>query len=145
MCPKCGAERSGESCPKCGLVFAKFNPEVLERNVPEALKGLFRETSKRWDDDDLHDRFVEQALAAGQVDFAARCYRQRGDDEKARQQLAKIEERMLAMAAGLAQTMTVSRENVRPRGRTPLVTAITLILFLLVLAGFSFALLKMLK
>ena len=29
-CPKCGEPRAGEACPKCGLVFARYDPERLD-------------------------------------------------------------------------------------------------------------------
>jgi hypothetical protein len=101
-CPKCGAPRQGESCPKCGLVFALFDPARLDVGVPEALKQLWTHVEAGWDDPARHALFVEQALAGGHGGFAAARYRQKGDDPVARQQLERLAwrlEQILAAAA----------------------------------------------
>jgi hypothetical protein len=127
-CPKCGTPKDGDACPRCGLVFAKFNPELLDQDVPEAIEALWRNVQERWDDRARHALFVERALAAGSLGYAARCYRAQGDDAVAEAQLRRIEER-------LQQVMAASQTG-RPRrtsGRG--VTLAILFLFLLVILG----------
>ena len=144
-CPKCGAERVGESCPRCGLVFARFDPGVLDEHTPEPLKDLWRYVSDHWEDAAAHDHFIEQALAASRGDYAARCYRQRAGDPTADERLEKIREQLDKVAVGLAAIMAGNKSEVRPRERTPLATVLVLLAFLLALAGLSMIFLKVLK
>jgi hypothetical protein len=94
VCPKCRTPRDGESCPKCGLVFALFDPARLDAGVPAALKQLWSHVETGWEDQARHALFVEQALAGGHGGFAAACYRQKGDDPVARRQLERIASRL---------------------------------------------------
>ena len=93
-CPKCGTKKSGDACPKCGLVFAKFNKSVLDQDVPEPIEKLWRSVESVWEDKARHAIFVERALLAGSLGFAARCYRLRENDPMAKAQLKTIEKRL---------------------------------------------------
>jgi hypothetical protein len=102
-CPKCGEPRQGDSCPKCGLVFAKFDQAKLDAAVPGDIKQLWAHVEQDWDDDARHALFVERALAAGQGGYAAGCYRRKGDDPKARDQLARITSRLEQLLGATAK------------------------------------------
>jgi hypothetical protein len=101
-CPKCATPRDGESCPRCGLVFERFDPAVLEEGVPEALKSLWLRVEEAWDDRARHALFVEQALALGCAGYAASRYRLRGDDPVAREQVERLMTRLDAILAASA-------------------------------------------
>ena len=114
LCPKCGASRQGESCPKCGLTFARFDPHRLDAGVPEALKELWHHAEAGWDDPARHALFVEQALAGGHGGFAASSYRRKGDDPVAREQIERIASRLEQI---LAATASPPDERTGARGR----------------------------
>ncbi|MDD5305936.1 MAG: hypothetical protein PHU25_01320 [Deltaproteobacteria bacterium] len=107
-CPKCGTQRDRESCPRCGLVFEKFDPTVLEEGVPDALKALWLRVEEAWDDRARHALFVEQALAQGCAGYAAFRYRLRGEDPMAKEQLERLVRRFDEILAASAP----------PRGRS---------------------------
>ncbi|MFO8071931.1 MAG: hypothetical protein R6V85_08650 [Polyangia bacterium] len=111
-CPKCGEPRRGESCPKCGLVFARYDPELIDREVPRRIRELWSHVEQAWDDRSRHALFVEQALAAGQGGYAASCYRRKGDDPRAREQLELITSRLEEMLA-----VTAAPQEERPGAR----------------------------
>ncbi len=117
-CPKCGFSVTGESCPRCGLVFAKFDPAVLEEDVPRALEQQWADLETNWSDRSAHGLFVQRALEARALGYAARCYRQRGEDQLAQEQIERIGKQMEAM---LASTLTPSGRS-RKSGRLALVT-----------------------
>lgn len=102
-CPKCHTPRSGDSCPKCGVVFAKFDPALLEQGVNEEIRRLWDEVEADWEDRARHAVFVERSLIAGAAGWAAGRYRRRGaDDPLARDQLARIaarSEQLLLLSA----------------------------------------------
>jgi len=130
-CPKCGWPRSGEACPRCGVVFDRFDEKVLEEGVsPEVLK-LWEHVEEDWDDRGRHALFVEQAILLGALGYAAGCYRKKGDDPVARDQLERISSR-------LEQSLnaTADSREAAPSSRR-LTTAIAVIL-LLALAGLVF-------
>ena len=82
-CPKCGAEKCGEACVRCGLVFEKFDPAVLEEGVAPELIALWQSVEADWDNSAVHAFFVESALAQGQAAYAAQCYRRASGRPKA--------------------------------------------------------------
>ena len=43
-CPKCNTVRTGESCPTCGVVFAKFDASIVDAGVPDILVAVSRRT-----------------------------------------------------------------------------------------------------
>jgi hypothetical protein len=131
ICPKCGTpKRDEESCPRCGVVFAKFDPAALELDVPEAIRALWLHVEAGWEDRARHALFTEKALAAGAAAYAASKYRERGaGDPIAAEQLARLSSRLeqaLAMSSVGAR-----RRDVSSRGK-PALYILAIILFLLV-------------
>jgi len=129
-CPKCGAPGGGESCPKCGLIFARYIPDALEEGVDQEVVRLWRHVEARWEDRAGHALFVEQCILFGDVGYAAACYRRRGDDPVAKEQLARL-------AARLDQSLAASAaDRSRPAaGRT--LSVLLMILILLAAAGLA--------
>ena len=128
LCPKCGVSKSGgEACPRCGLVFARFDEAALAVDVPPGIEALFAHAEADWGDRARHALFVEKALAAGAAGYAASRYRRRGpDDEIAREQLARIAQRL---EQELATTARGSRRE-PPAHRPSVPYLLLLILFL---------------
>ncbi|HUT78076.1 MAG TPA: hypothetical protein VM285_10340, partial [Polyangia bacterium] len=129
--------RGGESCPKCGLVFALFDPSRLDADVPAALRQLWTHVEAGWEDQARHALFVEQALAAGHGGFAAARYRQKSDDPVARQQLERITSRLEQL---LATAATPPDERPEAKGRKViwlLVLLLAAAFAALILASFS--------
>lgn len=126
-CPKCGEPKRGDSCPKCGLVFARFDQNRLDAAVPAEIKQLWDHVEQDWSDDARHALFLERAIAAGHGGYAAGCYRRKGDDPKAREQLARITSRLEQLLSATAQPPEVARGS---SGRK----LFLLILFLLMFA-----------
>jgi hypothetical protein len=110
-CPKCGQrQRKAVSCRRCGLLAEHMHKYEDEHVVPEVFAGLWKDVEANWDDDSVHERFVDSASAAGQLAFAARVYRKRGG-ERASQMLDRIVRMTEAtMASG-------SREAVERKSR----------------------------
>lgn len=130
QCPKCGTQKTGESCPTCGLNFAKFDPAIMEGTAPEPLIELWGHTMKNWNDRSRHALFVETAIAIDGAGYAASCYRQRSDDPIAKDQLQRIQNRLL-------QSMTAQKDNRRvhksKKGLILLFTCIALLVLLAIL------------
>jgi hypothetical protein len=84
-------------------VFAKFDESRLDTAVPEEIRTLWKHVEDDWDNQARHALFVEQALAAGHGGYAAGCYRRRGDDPKAVEQLERIIKRLEQLLAATAQ------------------------------------------
>ena len=106
-CPKCGAPKAGMSCPGCGLVYEKFNPEREHANVPEAMRVLWENLERHWDDRAAHALFVEQGIRQDAAGFVAACYRKHDKDSIARDQLEKLTLRLMQ-----SLDFTTSREPV---------------------------------
>lgn len=145
VCPKCGAESRGESCARCGLVFAKYDPDLLDAAVPEDLKAMWRQVTATWDDTELHHRFIEEAMSRSHGDYAARCYRLSGEDPAARRGAEEVGEKMASMASGLVAALTAGRDERPHRDRNPLVLAVAVLFFLLVLGAMALLLPKSLS
>jgi uncharacterized Zn finger protein (UPF0148 family) len=113
-CPKCGSpRRDADSCPRCGVVFARFDAAALDADVPEELKALWAHVEAGWDERARHALFTERAIAAGHAAFAAARYRARGtDDPTATEQLARI-------TARLEQALSQAALDRGPRGAEP--------------------------
>jgi hypothetical protein len=141
-CPKCLARRAedGLICPACGLVYANFRPEEHRPSGPlgEAWVALLA----HWDEEGRHERFVQLALARGELAGAGRLYRlrlaqapqdlfaQRGRDEVLR--LASA-----SSAAALARAQVAPERPTRTR-------TLLLLLALLVLLVAGVALMRQL-
>ena len=103
-CPKCGREKTGPSCPKCGVVFDRFDPAALEEGASASLKDLWRHTIENWDKPASHALFIERALQESQAGFAAARYRARGEDAIAKEHLEALTKR-------IEQSLLVSRTD----------------------------------
>ncbi|MBI5478595.1 MAG: hypothetical protein HY906_07070 [Deltaproteobacteria bacterium] len=96
QCPKCGrGQPPGGACRHCGLVFALWDPASAAATAgDDEARGLFAEAESAWDDPARHDAFIQHCGRAGQLPYAARCYRDRlardPDDAVARAQQAKV-------------------------------------------------------
>jgi hypothetical protein len=95
-CPKC-AEPSGErdSCRRCGLVFARWNPEAAA--LPDVAESaeLWARVEAAWDRDEAHDAFIEHCRKAGALAVAASRYRSRGAEARLAQ-IRSLAEQTLA-------------------------------------------------
>lgn len=94
-CPRCGAPGVAASCPKCGLVYDKYDPEKELLKVPATVLDLWKTVQKNWEDPAAHAVFVEQGIRHDAAGFVASCYRQKGDDTMAKSQLEKLTGRLL--------------------------------------------------
>jgi ribosomal protein L32/DNA-directed RNA polymerase subunit RPC12/RpoP len=106
-CPKCGTARpAGEACPRCGLARAGWQPETDRGAPPAHIAALWEEVEDRWDEAQVHDRFVAECRSAGALSFAAHCYSSRSD-ARARTQTERIA--VLAMDALRASEASSAR------------------------------------
>ncbi len=126
-CPKCGHPRDGESCPKCGVVFERFDESVIEEGVGAEVLKLWSHVEEDWDDRARHALFVEQAILFNSVGYAAACYRRKGDNPMALEQLERLSTR-------LEQSLTASATegDPKPAGRG---MTIAIIIFVLIAAA----------
>ena len=130
VCPKCGAPRAAEACPKCGLIYDKFSPEALDREVPSRLREMWQSVETSWENPAAHDVFIEQAARAEQLGFAARLYMRHKNDAIATAQRERIIQRMeVAMMASSARRPTYKWGKM-----------VTIVLLLIVLAMALFVL-----
>jgi hypothetical protein len=104
-CPKCGRARTDgtDTCPRCGLVFARWTPELAEQVQPMDEKGarLWAELNQSWNDEALHDAFVKYCSSAGRLPAAGRLYRACLDRDPANALAAKMQTRIVGMATAL--------------------------------------------
>ncbi len=110
-CPKCGAPKSGESCPACGLAFAKFDQSVFNEGVPSEIIELWKHVEDGWDEKSRHALFIERALAADALGYAASCYRRHGEDPHAKECLEQITKRLEQMLTAAATPPGSKRRN----------------------------------
>ncbi|MBN2530182.1 MAG: hypothetical protein JXR76_27575 [Deltaproteobacteria bacterium] len=94
-CPKCGAPKAEESCPKCGLMYEKYTPDKMDASVPETVRLLWENLEKNWGDKGAHALFVEQGIRKDAAGFVAACYRRRGEDPVAVEQLEELTGRLM--------------------------------------------------
>ncbi len=130
-CPKCGAPKGGNSCPACGLVFAKFDESLFEEGVSDELVGLWKHVEDDWDEKARHALFIERALAADALGYAASCYRRHGEDPRAQEYLAQITKR-------LEQLLTTAATPPGSKSRNRLIGLLLLLLTLAALLLFFF-------
>jgi hypothetical protein len=138
-CPKCGAPNEGaDSCPRCGVVFARFDAAVLDSDVPEELKALWAHAEAGWSERARHALFTERAIAGGHAAFAASRYRARGsDDPIAAEQLGRITLRLEQALAQVSLSDGARRTAVSPNRAALFLLAI---LFFLVVGALGIAL-----
>jgi hypothetical protein len=76
-CRKCGAAVAGEACPRCGLARDRAAAWAAARPVSSAgLAVAWTATRAAWADPAAHDRVAALALAAHELPWLARCYRE---------------------------------------------------------------------
>ncbi len=130
-CPKCGAPRTDRpDCPRCGLVFERWNPAAGLELVP-ALEAAWEELLDSYEDEAAHERFLDTAHDLGRLDLAAAYYRARAAEHEEDRVAARQVERIATM---------VQFEALVPRQRHQLVSptfvwAMRIVLGVLVLVG----------
>jgi hypothetical protein len=107
VCPKCRRERrpGEDACARCGLLVTRWEGWVDDAPAHPLLDGLWAACEADWQDAAVHDRFLEQATAAGELDVAAARYRaacrQRPGDARAQ--------------AGLKRTLVLVENQIEQR------------------------------
>lgn len=143
-CPKCGHSTAlgSKECGSCGVVFAKLEIKSRWDTLPatKELKEHWENVIADYDDVKMHDLFIQEALAEGNLGFAAAKYRtilDAASDEMAEKQLKKME--LLA-----AQTFSSSVPPVKKIKRTKVSFFMLVYLFcgLVIGAGFVFPVLR---
>jgi uncharacterized Zn finger protein (UPF0148 family) len=131
-CPKCGSPKTDAvACPRCGVVFARFDAAALDAGVPDALKALWAHAEAGWEERARHALFTERAIADGFAAYAAARYRARGpDDPIAAEQLERITARL---EQALAHTsMATGARGDHPSRRIGAIYLLAILLFLVV-------------
>lgn len=133
-CPKCeDRQKPSHACRKCGLVFAKWNPETAQSgdigDVTKA-RALWEHCLDDWANPAHHDAFIDLCRRSGVLAFAARRYRQSLPLEGADDRLRQI--RVLAEHA-----LATTPRPQKPTRRSALWIMMA-ILMLLPLGGFAF-------
>lgn len=79
LCPKCQFARTKtqHSCPRCGLMFARWNPEVADIVKPIDAEGeaLWSAVIADWGNEEHHLTFVKHCSLAGILAASGRRYR----------------------------------------------------------------------
>lgn len=137
-CPKCSHSQSNqESCDRCGLVFARWDPERAAAPTDEAAEALWGAVEKDWSADGKHRAFGDYCTAMGLYAYAAQQYGRARDDAarrpRATAEIAKLA--TIAEAALAASQPRSTRWTVR-RIRTVMiaVTLVVCVALLLVIA-----------
>lgn len=115
-CPKCGTQQrlpfnraSEVECIRCGLVFSRFRSEDLGQAASDFhllgnrhVANLWNEVMGWYEDEDLHEKFIQGCQEAGCLAYASfkysRVLAHRPNDEIAR----KMRKRILGLASVLA-------------------------------------------
>jgi hypothetical protein len=78
-CPKCQLVRteSQHNCPRCGLEFARWNPDVADTIKPLDADGeaLWNAAIADWSNEERHLTFVKHCSLAGMLAASGRRYR----------------------------------------------------------------------
>lgn len=78
-CPKCHLPRpeAQHNCSRCGLEFARWNPEVADTVKPLDAHGeaLWSSAIQDWSNEEHHLAFVKHASLAGMLAASGRRYR----------------------------------------------------------------------
>ncbi len=111
-CPKCGQKRTPErdSCARCGLVFALWNPEAAPAAAVLDSEGeaLWRKVEDEWADPARHDVFVKHCLQHNLLSAAGRLYRARLDKSPGDEIATKMQAEIVAKAS---LTMAMAQQN----------------------------------
>jgi hypothetical protein len=115
-CPKCGHLQADPiACHRCGLTFAKFDPQSVASDPPEAL-ALWEKIERAPQNGELHEAFVQRCLELNRPDTASRLYRRLSRNPTHRVLAEQMIERLLARAqARLAPVALTPSDRDKPR------------------------------
>jgi rubredoxin len=103
VCPKCGKKSAGgaQACPRCGLVFAMWNPDTGTGMVRLDAAGeeLWRKVQENWSDSSGHEAFLKHCLQTDSLAAAGRLYRERLDENPKDVMAAQMQNQVLAKAS----------------------------------------------
>lgn len=139
-CPKChGRYGDRAACPGCGLAVARMAGFALARaeDVPDPVRAAWQAVLANWDQQSLHDAFVQRVAGAGVFAWGAGQYqdmqRQRPDNPIAQRQLDRV--RRTAEAAMLASAAVRDVDKRPYRGAT----AVLIMMIVVLIAGALYA------
>lgn len=101
-CPKCSAkpQEGDEECRRCGLAFANVGVTFVPKEQSELSEkeehaiGVWDNVLSDWEDEALHEKFLQYCALQDLFEFAASCYREelvsRANDELGQQMLNRI-------------------------------------------------------
>lgn len=99
-CPKCGyaANIEAPECAKCGIVFGKFIDQEAQPDAQvlgnKVLVDMWKNILENYENQQLHDAFIQTALQYKKLNFASQQYRKMMEinplDETAKQMQNKI-------------------------------------------------------
>lgn len=140
-CPKCGAPRPDRpDCPRCGLIFDRWDPDRFAIPADPVLDPLWREVEEHGEDPKRHLAFVTAARSSGKLDIAAGRYserlRQNPDDQEAMRQLTRITAAVQADGLRSERPATKGGDG-SSRRRWGLVALVVLMLAILIYLLFS--------
>jgi hypothetical protein len=119
-CPKCSfrGNPQADSCIQCGLVFAKWKPDVVPRLVPldDAALRLWALAERNWTDRATHDTFTRHCAASEQLPAAARRYREWLVAHPGDEMAAKMQARVVSMVTAL--TFAIPSQRPTPLTRS---------------------------
>jgi hypothetical protein len=104
FCPKCGRTRTTgvESCPRCGLVFSRWQPPAkaapAEGFLDRRGEQMWGELEGHWSEEARHQAFLKHCVAVGCLGAAGRRYRERLDIAPEDAMAAHMQARIVAMA-----------------------------------------------
>lgn len=118
-CPKCShKQQNPDSCDRCGLVFANWDPGRAVAPTDEAAEALWNAVDRAWAEDAKHRAFLEYCTTMGLYAYAAQQYgRARGDEGRRARAAGEIERLTVlaqtALAASQPRTARVSIRRIR--------------------------------
>lgn len=99
-CPECGYEnpKGSVSCKRCLLIFEKYAKKNLKGNAqvlgPRALEEQWKTLITDYENKELHEKFISDALASKNLQYASQQYKKMLDmnagDEIAKKMIDKI-------------------------------------------------------
>jgi len=102
-CPKCGRRRAddAEACPRCGLVFSLWKPDLGATLVrlDQTGEALWRKVQDNWSDGAGHEEFLRHCLQTDTLAAAGRLYRERLDENPKDLLAAQMQSQVLSKAA----------------------------------------------
>lgn len=112
-------------------MYAKYDPERELKKTPESVRALWANVEKNWTDSAVHALFVEQGLRQDAAGFVAACYRQKGTDPIAVEQLDRLTTRLIQSLAQHVSTEIPTPNHFRRLGYLLLFATIAILVFLI--------------